>query len=478
MFPQSAKYIHLDIDSQEIGRNYEALRLAGDAKLTLAALDQALSTLDLSKRREGRAAVEQRIAAARRSFTTEAQAVMHSDAVPIRPERLMLELNKVLRPDSVVVTDASYAPIWAANYLTAQRAGMRFLAGRGLAGLGWGLPAAIGAKLAVAEREVFCITGDGGFAHVWSELETARRLGIKVIVIVLNYNRAEDTIECIASVKASDYGNLEIVFVDNGSADDSEKRVMAAHPNVELIQNGENLGYAEGNNMGIRYALTLGADYVFVLNNDTTVEKGTIRRLVDVAEANSLATIVAPKALYYDRRDTVNSCGTTMDWPRLRPYVGECGQKDDGRFGGIKEKEILPGSALLMKRRLFGEVGFFDKRYFLIHEDADLCLRNLKKGFKNVLAADAVIHHKAAKTLSSYPFLTQYYSTRNFLYLAREHATASQRTACMAGLLLLSLKRLAVYPFLRGTSKSSCAGFLKGTTDYFSGIRGRFEGKT
>ena len=186
LFPPTAKYIHIDIDSQEIGRNYEALRLNGDAKLTLAALDRALAKLDPGKRREGRAAVEQRIAAARRSFTAEARTVMHSDAVPIRPERLMLELDKVLQPDSVVVSDASYAPIWAANYLTAQRAGMRFLAGRGLAGLGWGLPAAIGAKLAVAERDVFCITGDGGFAHVWSELETAKRLNIKVIVVVLN----------------------------------------------------------------------------------------------------------------------------------------------------------------------------------------------------------------------------------------------------------------------------------------------------
>ena len=186
LFPPTAKYIHIDIDGQEIGRNYEALRLAGDAKLTLEALDRALAKRDLSKRREGRAAVEQRIAAARRSFTSEAQTVTHSDAVPVRPERLMFELNQVLRPDSVVVSDASYAPIWAANYLTAQRAGMRFLAGRGLAGLGWGLPAAIGARLAVAGRDVFCITGDGGFAHVWSELETAKRLDVKVIVIVLN----------------------------------------------------------------------------------------------------------------------------------------------------------------------------------------------------------------------------------------------------------------------------------------------------
>jgi acetolactate synthase-1/2/3 large subunit len=186
LFPKTAKYIHIDIDGQEIGRNYEALRLAGDAKLTLEALDRALATQDLGRRRRARAAVEQRIAAARRSFAMEAQPMLQSDAMPIRPERLMRELNQVLTPESVVVCDASYAAIWAANYLTAQRAGMRFLAGRGLAGLGWGLPAAIGAKLAVGDREVFCITGDGGFAHVWSELETARRMAVKVIVIVLN----------------------------------------------------------------------------------------------------------------------------------------------------------------------------------------------------------------------------------------------------------------------------------------------------
>lgn len=186
LFPDTAKYIHIDIDSQEIGRNYEALRLAGDAKLTLEALARALARQDLGKRHQARAAVEARIAAGRRSFADEAAPMTRSDAVPIRPERLMHELNQVLTPDSVVVSDASYAAVWAGNYLTAQCAGMRFLAGRGLAGLGWGLPAAIGAKLAAVDREVFCITGDGGFAHVWSELETARRMGVKVIVIVLN----------------------------------------------------------------------------------------------------------------------------------------------------------------------------------------------------------------------------------------------------------------------------------------------------
>jgi acetolactate synthase-1/2/3 large subunit len=162
------------------------VRLVGDAKLTLSALTQALAKRDLAKRSSARPALEKTIAAARKAFREEVDSTARSDAAPIRPERLMRELNALLTPESLVVADASYSSIWAANYLTAQRAGMRFFAGRGLAGLGWGFPAALGVKVAHPDREVFCIGGDGGFAHVWSELETAKRMGIKVTMVVLN----------------------------------------------------------------------------------------------------------------------------------------------------------------------------------------------------------------------------------------------------------------------------------------------------
>ncbi len=186
LFPKSARYIHIDIDPQEVGRNYEALRLVGDAKLTLSALYTALLGQNLDQRRSARPVVETEIANARRTFQEEARGMLHADAIPIRPERLMYDLNALLTPDTLIVTDASYSSIWAMNYLTAQRAGQRFLTGRGLAGLGWGLPAALGAKVAHPSREVICIAGDGGFAHMWSELETAKRMGLKVIIIILN----------------------------------------------------------------------------------------------------------------------------------------------------------------------------------------------------------------------------------------------------------------------------------------------------
>jgi acetolactate synthase-1/2/3 large subunit len=98
----------------------------------------------------------------------------------------MVELDGLLPPDGIVVADASYSSIWIANYLTARRPGQRFITPRGIAGIGWGLPLALGAKRARPEARVFCLAGDGGFAHVWSELETARRHGIAVVMTVLN----------------------------------------------------------------------------------------------------------------------------------------------------------------------------------------------------------------------------------------------------------------------------------------------------
>ena len=186
LFPKGARYIHLDVDPMEVGRNYEALRLVGDARLTLQALSEALHGQDLGKRRSARAALAARIAEGRARHQAEAKPLLESAKTPVRPERLMGELRKVLTPDAIVVADASYASIWCSNYLPATRAGQRFLTPRGLAGLGWGLPLALGAKLAAPDAPVFCLVGDGGFAHVWSELETARRHGIKVVLTVLN----------------------------------------------------------------------------------------------------------------------------------------------------------------------------------------------------------------------------------------------------------------------------------------------------
>ena len=210
LYPKNAHFIHIDIDGTEIGRNYESTRLVGDARLTLEALAQALAQCDLSKRQAQRALLESSIQAARDSYMKESAPVRLSEQQPVRPERIMHELQQRLTPDAIVVADASYSSIWIANCLTSLKSGMRFITPRGLAGLGWGFPMALGAKVAKPDAEVFCLVGDGGFGHVWSELETARRMGIKVTLILLNngilgYQKHAENVKFGAHTSAVDF---------------------------------------------------------------------------------------------------------------------------------------------------------------------------------------------------------------------------------------------------------------------------------
>ncbi len=222
LYPRGARYIHIDIDGAEIGRNYEALRLAGDARETLAALTRALVAGDLSLRHAAREPLAESIRDQRASSWRASEPLRLSQSVPLRPERVMTELQHRLQPDAIVVADASYASVWISNYLRAARPGMRFLSPRGLAGLGWGFPMAMGAKLARPGASVYAVVGDGGFGHVWSELETARRLGIRITLLVLNngilgFQKHAENMKFGAHTRAVDFHPVDHAAIANAT---------------------------------------------------------------------------------------------------------------------------------------------------------------------------------------------------------------------------------------------------------------------
>ena len=217
LYPRDARFIHIDIDGTEVGRNYEALRLVGDARLALRALTEALRAEDGAVRMSARAAVTHRIAEARQTGLAEAQA-MRSGATPLRPERIMAELDTRLGPDTIVTADASYSSLWVNGFLTARAAGQRFVTPRGLAGLGWGLPLALGAKAAAPGSKVICVVGDGGFGHSWQELETARRMGLDIVVILLNngilgFQKHAELVKFGAHTSAIDFTDVDHVAI-------------------------------------------------------------------------------------------------------------------------------------------------------------------------------------------------------------------------------------------------------------------------
>jgi acetolactate synthase-1/2/3 large subunit len=171
--------VQIDIDPAEIGRSYPgAIGLVGDAKVALARL------LDAVSHGGGDAAWPERARALVRAWRDEIAPLRASDALPIRPERLCSELTDALPEDAVLVADTGYASIWTATMVELRHPGQTYL--RAAGSLGWGFPAALGAKCAAPERPVVCFTGDGGFWYHLSELETARRYGINTVTIVNN----------------------------------------------------------------------------------------------------------------------------------------------------------------------------------------------------------------------------------------------------------------------------------------------------
>ena len=215
LLPPGAKVIHLDIDGVEVGRNYASLRLVGDAKPTLAALTAALSVAGLGKRSDQRPALEQEIAGHWQARDAAVEGRINSTATPIRPERIMRDVAAAVGDRPVCyVADASYASVWITTYLAARHPGARFLTPRGIAGLGWGLPMAIGAQLARPDDPVVCVVGDGGFGHVWSEVETLMREKLPIILIVLNngtlgFQRDAEMVKFARHTNAVHFGQVD-----------------------------------------------------------------------------------------------------------------------------------------------------------------------------------------------------------------------------------------------------------------------------
>lgn len=297
----------------------------------------------------------------------------------------------------------------------------------------------------------------------------------KVFIIILNWNQYKDTIECIESAKNINYNNFKILVVDNASRDGSIGFIEERFSGIEVIENMENLGYAQGNNIGIKHALSKGADYLFILNSDVTLDKNALQELVKVAQTDKESSILAPKVYYYDKPNVINSLGTTINWFRLRPNLDSCGQKDNGQFQEIEQKDILVGCALFIKKSAFEKIGFFDENFFAFHEDADLCLRNIKYGGKNLTVPKAKIYHKVSGSVRNCQPMVNYYTIRNFLYLAKKNASFMDKIRVYSGLQFLVFKNAFNLLFSDNSKKAKSLAFFCGVADYFAGNMGKSQ---
>lgn len=214
-----------------------------------------------------------------------------------------------------------------------------------------------------------------------------------VYVLLLNWNSWEYTSECLASLKDLEYGNCKVLVIDNGSADGSAQRIREHFAETEVLELGANLGFARGNNAGIRLALQRGANYVWLLNNDTTVDPAALRAMVERVEKD-------PKV------GAVGSAVYSMSNPeRLQAWGGGYVNFWLGRSRHFltpvadEKLDFITAASLLLKQDVLESIGLLDEGFFLYWEDSDYCFRMRRAGWRLAVAADSKVWHKESATV-------------------------------------------------------------------------------
>ncbi|PIP17922.1 MAG: hypothetical protein COY82_02345 [Parcubacteria group bacterium CG_4_10_14_0_8_um_filter_35_7] len=217
---------------------------------------------------------------------------------------------------------------------------------------------------------------------------------MKVAIIIVTYNGREYLPELFKNLFSQSYPQEKffIIVVDNGSSDETARYIKESFPEAELIQNRYNVGFAEGNNIGVRVAIKNGADYVVFLNQDTIVASNWLEELVKVAESDKTVGMVQSKILLWTEKDKINSLGNHIHFLGFAFCGGY--KEQDKAIEGTPEITYASGAAMLVKIEVLEKVGLFDKDLFLYHEDVDLGWRTRLMGYRIVLAPKSIVYHK------------------------------------------------------------------------------------
>lgn len=201
-----------------------------------------------------------------------------------------------------------------------------------------------------------------------------------VYIVILVYNGKKWLNNCLKSVLATTYSNYKAIVVDNASSDGSVEYIKANFPAVHVIENQKNYGFAEGNNIGIKYSLAKGAEYIVLLNQDTKVDPAWVSELINVAENGAEIGILSPMQYDYDGIELDKNFKIILDTGN---YINP----------DFIETDTVIGAAILLKKSLCQKIGIFDPIFFCYHEESDLCRRYKYFGYKIGIAAKSKICH-------------------------------------------------------------------------------------
>jgi GT2 family glycosyltransferase len=264
-----------------------------------------------------------------------------------------------------------------------------------------------------------------------------------VLVSVLNWNGKDKTVKCLRSLFNSSYQNFSVVVIDNASHDNSSETITTLFPQVKLIQNLKNLGFAAAQNQGINFALENGYEYIWILNNDTIIDPQALHLLVAQMDSDSTVGSVSPVLIESEFPDIsgIQFCGCAINWEFQ--YFEKFKRLDDALVSQEKNPETfcLWGTALLIRTSILKRLGGFEEKLFAYFEDVDFCVRLIRAGFRSKIVPNAIVFHDGANDPAKRPPYYVYLNTRNKYFFWINHLPRIQRFSFtrhyVAGALLL-----------------------------------------
>lgn len=287
-----------------------------------------------------------------------------------------------------------------------------------------------------------------------------------VYIVVLNWNQANDTLECLSSLTNVNCEKTRILVVDNGS--DKRLSVAEMFPWVTLIENPTNLGFAEGNNVGIRYALEQNADYIFLLNNDARAKTETIAHLVAIMEQDPSIGILCPTITSYSNPQR-HYVGAKIYW---KLGLGLEIERIPEGLPSFLETDYAPGCALLIRADAIRKIGLLDSDYFAYFEDVDWSIRARHAGYRVMVVPQATVLHKGTMDClePKTPFATYLFWRNRFLFM-RKHGHWYHQPAFAKH---MARKSLELYQAAKqNNSPEQAQAFLDG---YWAGLIGHYGG--